>query len=46
MYERNIDISKMIVMIDNIEDITCPRVDTDFIFECSTPYPRTSEISS
>ena len=27
-----------------IEDITCPRVDTNFIFECSTPY-LTSERS-
>ena len=28
----------------NIEDITCPRVDTNFIFECSTRY-LTSERS-
>ena len=29
----------------DIEDITCPRVDTNFIFECSTRY-LTREISS
>ena len=37
---------------DDIEDITCPRVDMNFIFEWSTRYltsectARTSEISS
>ena len=29
---------------EDIEDITCPRVDTNFIFECSTRY-LTSERS-
>ena len=25
-------------LLGDIEDITCPRVDTNFIFECSTRY--------
>ena len=26
-----------------IEDITCPLVDTNFIFECSTPYLKSEK---
>ena len=35
---------KQYVCLCHIEDITCPRVDTNFIFECSTRY-LTSERS-
>ena len=33
-----------VYIIINKQNITCPRVDTNFIFECSTRYP-TSERS-
>ena len=30
--------SQICIVLQQMEDITCPRVDTNFIFECSTRY--------
>ena len=30
--------SQICIVLQQIEDITCPRVDTNFIFKCSTRY--------